>query len=127
MKDYKELMVWRKSVDLAIATDKVTETFPGAEKFGITAQMRRAATSLPANIAEGWGRGTPKEYIQFLLIARGSLMELETHATISRELHYLSQVNFGHLQEQFQEIGRMLNGLIRSLRSARSSSRATSP
>ena len=127
MKDYKELVVWKKSVDLAIGVYKVTGPFPDAERFGLTGQMRRAATSLPANIAEGWGRGTTKEYVQFLLIARGSLMELETHAIISRELHYLSQENFVELQAQIQEIGRMLNGLIQSLRSAKSSSRASGP
>ena len=119
MKDYKELGVWRKAVALAIATYKATAAFPDEEKFGLTAQMRRAAASIPANTAEGWGRGTTKGYIQFLLIARGSLMELETHAIIARELSYLSEEQFRNLQGQGQEVGRMLNGLVQSLRSTR--------
>jgi len=119
MKDYKELGVWRKAVALAIATYKATAAFPDEEKFGLTAQMRRAAASIPANTAEGWGRGTTKEYIQFLLIARGSLMELETHAIIARQLSYLSEEQFRNLQGQGQEVGRMLNGLVQSLRSTR--------
>jgi four helix bundle protein len=89
--NYKELEVWRKSVGLALATYKMTAAFPASERFGLTAQIRRAATSIPANIAEGWGRGTTKEDIHFLLIARGSLMEVETHAIISRGLAFLSE------------------------------------
>ena len=76
----------------------------------------RAATSVPANIAEGWGRGSTKEYIQFLLIARGSLMELETHMIITQKLRYLSQGQLGAIQKEVEEIGKMLNGLIQSLR-----------
>ena len=87
-----------------------------AEKFGLTAQIRRAATSVPANIAEGWGRGSTKEYIQFLLIARGSLLELETHMIITQKLRYLSQEQLGAIQKEVEEIGKMLNGLIQSLR-----------
>ena len=71
---------------------------------------------MPANIAEGWGRGSTKEYIQFLLIARGSLMELETHMIITQKLRYLSQGQLGAIQKEVEEIGKMLNGLIQSLR-----------
>ena len=71
---------------------------------------------MPANIAEGWGRGSTKEYIQFLLIARGSLMELETHMIITQKLRYLSQEQLGAIQKEVEEIGKMLNGLIQSLR-----------
>jgi four helix bundle protein len=124
MKDYKQLSVWQKTVDLAILIYNLSRKFPDDEKFGLTSQMRRAATSVPANIAEGWGRGTTKEYIQFLLIARGSLMELETHVIISRKLLYLSEEQFKDSQERVQEVGRMLNGLIHSLRSPRASSSA---
>lgn len=119
MKNYKELEVWKKSVGLALATYKVTNAFPASERFGLTAQIRRAATSVPANIAEGWGRGTTKEYIQFLLIARGSLMEVETHVIISRGLTFLTEQQSGDVQTQIQEIGRMLNGLIQALRKTR--------
>jgi len=116
VKNYKELDVWQKAVRLAIEVYRVTSRFPDAEKFGLISQLRRAATSIPANIAEGWGRGTTKEYIQFLLIARGSLMEVETHAIISRHLHYLGQEQLVALQRQIEEVGKMLNGLIQSLR-----------
>jgi four helix bundle protein len=118
LRNYKELEVWQKAVALALATYKSTDGFPNAEKFGLTAQIRRAATSVPANIPEGWGRGTTKEYIQFLLIARGSLMELETHAIIAHGLRYLSDADRANLTEQIQEVGRLLNGLIQSLRKA---------
>jgi four helix bundle protein len=119
VKNYKELEVWKKAVGLALTVYKETSAFPRSERFGLTGQMRRAATSVPANVAEGWGRGTTKEYIQFLLIARGSLMELETHVIMSRGLTFLSEQQSGELQIQIQEVGRMLNGLIQSLRKAR--------
>ncbi|MBZ5513777.1 MAG: four helix bundle protein [Acidobacteriia bacterium] len=117
VKNYRELEVWKKAVGLALTIYKETNAFPTSERFGLTGQMRRAATSVPANVAEGWGRGTTKEYIQFLLIARGSLMELETHVIMSRGLAFLlSERQSGELQSQIQEVGRMLNGLIQSLR-----------
>jgi len=116
LKSYKELEVWQKAVNLAIEVYQATDRFPDAEKFGLTAQIRRAATSVPANIAEGWGRGSTKEYIQFLLIARGSLLELETHMIITQKLRYLSQEQLGAIQKEVEEIGKMLNGLIQSLR-----------
>jgi len=118
VKNYKELDVWKKSVGLALALYKTTNRFPSSEKFGLTSQIRRAATSVPANIAEGWGRGTTKEYIQFLMIARGSLMEVETHIIISRGLAFLTEQQSEDVQTQIQEIGRMLNGLIQALRKA---------
>jgi four helix bundle protein len=95
---------------------KLTAHFPETERFGLTSQFRRAAASIPANIAEGWGRGSTKEYVQFLLIARGSLMELETHAIIARELTFLSQDQLTAIQNEVLEIGKMLNSLIQALR-----------
>ena len=116
MKSYEELDVWQKGVSLAIEVYKVTELFPRSEQFGLTGQIRRAATSIPANIAEGWGRGSTKEYIQFLLVARGSLLELETHLVISQKLNYVKEEQFEDLKMQTRRIGRMLNGLIQALR-----------
>ena len=116
MKNYKELGVWQMSIALAVQVCKMTGRFPDVEKFGLSSQMRRAATSVPANIGEGWGRGTTREYIQFLLIARGSLMELETHSIIAHQLEYLNEDHLNQFQRQIEEIGRMLNGLIRSLK-----------
>ena len=119
MRNYKELEVRQKAVTLAIEAYKATSHFPDAERFGLTSQIRRASTSIAANIAEGWGRGTTKEYIQFLLIARGSLMEFETHAIIGRKLNYVTHEQLGALQGQIEEVGKMLNGLIQPLRRAR--------
>jgi four helix bundle protein len=116
MKNYKELAVWQKAVSLSIEMYKMTKCFPDVEKFGLTSQLRRAATSIPANVAEGWGRGSTKEYIQFLMIARGSIMELETHCIIARKLSYLSSEQLDAMQTGIEEVGKMLNGLIQSLR-----------
>jgi four helix bundle protein len=121
MKDYKELTVWQKAVELVTQTYKATRAFPDAEKFGLTAQARRAVTSIPANIAEGWGRGSTKEYVQFLIVARGSLLELETHLIVSRNLGFLNPADLASVQRRLDEVGRMLNSLIRSLRSRTSS------
>ncbi len=119
VKNYKELEVWQKSVDLAVQSCRLTRRFPPDERFGLSAQIRGAATSVPANIAEGWGRGSTKEYIQFLTIARGSLTELETHTIIALKLQYLAKQDFETVQKQVEEIGKMLNGLIRALKAAR--------
>jgi four helix bundle protein len=119
VKNYKELGVWNKAVALAVQVCKMTKGFPPDERFALSAQVRRAATSVPANIAEGWGRGSTKEYIQYLLIARGSLMEVETHAVIAHQLQYLTRPQIESLQQQIEEIGKMLNGLIQALRSPR--------
>jgi|SRR5437667_272527 len=121
MKDYKELHVWQKAVGLVTETYKATRAFPDEEKFGLTAQARRAAASIPANIAEGWGRGTTKEYVQFLIVARGSLLELETHLIVSRNLGFLEPADLDSLNKNIHEVGRLLNSLIRSLRSRKSS------
>ena len=117
MKDYKELDVWKKAVRLATEVYKLTQGFPDNEKYGMISQMRRAGTSIPANIAEGWGRGSTKEYIQHLTIARGSLLELETHLIVARNLDYLSQAQLEDFEQPLQDIGKMLNRLIASLRS----------
>lgn len=116
MKDYKELEVWQNAVNLANSLYDVTETFPDAERFGLTIQAHRAATSVPANIAEGWGRGSTKEYVQFLLVARGSLLELETHLIIAHRLGYLSRVQSTAAQKQVESISMMLNRLSGALR-----------
>ena len=116
MKNYKELEVWQLAKEFATHVYKVTATFPGSERFGLTSQVRRAATSVPANIAEGWGRGTAREYIQFLLIARGSLMEVETHLIIAQELGYLRPEQLRTCQTLVERIGQMLNRLVQALR-----------
>ncbi|MCX5898343.1 MAG: four helix bundle protein [Proteobacteria bacterium] len=116
MKSYKELDVWQKAVSLAIDIYKIAEKFPHSEKFGLTSQIQRAVTSVPANIAEGWGRGSTKEYIQFLHIARGSLLELETHVIIAQKLDYLSNDQLNELSGSIEGIAKMLNRLINTLK-----------
>ena len=115
MKSYKELGVWQKSIDLVEQVYQVTSAFPLEEKYGLSSQSQRAATSIPANIAEGWARGTTKENIQFLKVARGSLMELETHLIVANRLKFLPEQKVQSLVGAIAEIGRMLNGLIKSL------------
>lgn len=112
MKDYKELEVWQKARRLAVDLYRVTECFPRSELFGLTAQIRRSATSVPANIAEGWGRGSTREYIQFLVVARGSLMELETHLLVAEDLGYLKPAQGEDSRSTIVSVGQMLNRLI---------------
>ena len=125
MKNYKELEVWQLAKTFAIELYKMTAAFPRAEQFGLTAQIRRAGTSVPANIAEGWGRGSAGEYIQFLLIARGSLMEAETHLIIANELGYLEPEQLKLCQGLVERIGQMLNRLVQALRNRRRSDSRT--
>ncbi|MBK8425542.1 MAG: four helix bundle protein [Lewinellaceae bacterium] len=102
MIDFKELDVWREAKHLAITTYKFTETLPKHELFGLTNQMRRAAVSMPSNIAEGNGRRTNKDKAQFLYTARGSLFELETQIVIAHELDYISDNALDSLNIQIQ-------------------------
>ena len=116
MKTYKELEVWEKGVELTIKIYKLTKSFPSQEKYALTSQMQKSAVSIPSNIAEGWGRGSTKEYIHFLLIARGSSMELETQIIIALKLDYLDNYQFKSLKENIQSILMMLNKLISKLK-----------
>ena len=117
MKNYKELEVWQKAIDLALELYKVTASFPAEERYGLASQIQRAGVSIPANIAEGWGRGSTKEYVQYLRISRGSLAELETHLIISQKLNYISETNIIDLHNKITTIGKMLNNLMKSLKS----------
>jgi len=116
IRSYQDLAVWKKAMQLVAQVYLLTKRFPREELHGLTSQMRRAAISIPTNIAEGWGRGSKKEYIQFLRIARGSLLELETLLAIARTLRYLSQEDMQAMLALVEEISRMLSGLIASLR-----------
>jgi four helix bundle protein len=115
--NYKELEVWKRSVALTAELYKLTSPFPDTERYGLTSQIRRAVTSIPANIAEGWGRGSTGEYVQFLTVARGSLMEVETHLIVACNLHFLSDVALAPFSKEIGEIGKMLNALIGALKS----------
>ncbi len=113
-RNYKDLLAWQKSMDLVEACYKLTMNFPATERYGLTDQLRRAAVSIPANIAEGQGRHYEAEFVRFLYIASGSLAELETHIYIAQRLGYLGLLETDQLLENAAEIGRMLNGLISS-------------
>lgn len=115
---YKDLVVWQKGIALAKATYQLTIKFPGEEKFGLVSQMRRAAVSIPSNIAEGQARHTTGEFIQFISHAEGSVAELETQFILSIELGFAKAENAKTAFVLLDEIRRMLNGLRRKLSGA---------
>jgi four helix bundle protein len=109
---YEDLRVWRRAMDLVREIYRSTACFPQQEIYGLTIQMRRAAVSVPSNIAEGKGRFSRKELLQFLFHARGSLLELQTQITIARELGFLPEIEGEKLERLASEVGRLLNGLV---------------
>lgn len=115
VESFKDLIVWKKGIELVNDIYKVTKKIPKEELYGLTSQIRKAAISIPANIAEGWGRGTTKNYIQFLEISRGSLFELNTLIIISYNQQYINKETCGEIENKLNEIGRMLNALITKL------------
>ena len=112
---YQDLTVWQKAMDLAEQCYRLTKTFPKAELFGMTSQIQRAAASVPANIAEGWGRNSTAEYMQFLRIAQGSIKELETHLLLSKLVELTQQTQIAPLLGLCTEVGKMINALRGSL------------
>jgi len=112
---YRDLIAWQKGIELVAAIYHVTQTFPKEELYGLTSQLRRAAVSIPSNIAEGQGRKSKAEFRHFLHNAAGSLMEVETQLTISAVLGYLSREKEADLLNRTNELGRIINGLILSL------------
>jgi four helix bundle protein len=115
---YKDLVAWRKAMDLVTEIYHATQLFPRDELYGLTNQLRRAAVSVPSNIAEGQARFSSKEFCHFLSLARGSRVEIETQLLIAQNLGYLSDRQSRPLFEQAAEMGRILNGLIASLKRA---------
>jgi four helix bundle protein len=115
LSSYRDLKVWQKGMELAVQCYQITSDLPASERFGLTSQIRRAAASIPANIAEGRARNHTKEFVQFLYIAHGSLAELETHLILGLKLKYFSDEIVGKMLGSAAEIGKMLNGLINSL------------
>lgn len=113
MQDHHRLVVWRKAMDLASMSYRVTESLPGDERFGLRAQMRRASVSIPSNIAEGAGRGSDGDFARFLRIAYGSACELETQALLARDVGVCPPGDLDHLIEATNEVRRMLNAMIR--------------
>lgn len=115
-KSYKELIVWQKSVDFCVALYAKTDDFPKSEIYGLTAQMRRCVVSIPSNIAEGQRRGHKLEFVQFLRISYGSAAELETQLLIAFKIGYLSRIDYQTLNNSLEEILKMLNKLIATIK-----------
>jgi len=115
VQSYRELIVWQKSMDLVRSVYELTKKFPNEERFGLSSQVRRAAVSVPSNIAEGQGRNSTKEFLRHLSISYGSLMETETQILIAEMQAYVTADECESLLLRSAEIGRMINGLAHSL------------
>ena len=115
VRNYSELIAWQKAMDLVQEIYRATKQFPKEELYGLTSQIRRAAVSVPSNIAEGQGRKFLKEFLHHLSIAYGSLREVETQVLIAGRLLYLDQQEVNRLMESSAEVGRLINGLTQSL------------
>ena len=116
MTSHKDLKVWQKGIELVKSIYEITQLFPSNEQLGLVSQMRRAAVSIPSNIAEGCGRNSDKELIHFLYIALGSASELETQIIISQELSFLQPEKSEQMQSLIFEIIKMISSLIKSIR-----------
>lgn len=119
VKQFRDLLVWQRAMEIAKMVYRVTKNFPKEEMFGLTSQMRRAAVSIPSNVAEGQGRLSDKAFSLFLGHARGSLFELETQAELAESFGYLNKNQFDELLASTNELGRMLNGLLNSMKDAK--------
>lgn len=117
MKDFRKLIVWEKAHALTLAVYRATNEFPKDEMFGLTSQIRRAAGSIPANIAEGCGRNGDPELRRFMQIAMGSASELEYHLLLAHDLRYIVDADYDLLAQNVEEVKRMLSGFIRRLKS----------
>lgn len=115
LRTYKELKIWQKSYQLCLDIYKASKGFPKEEAYGLTSQLRRAAVSVPSNIAEGYGRKTTPDYLRCLYIAYGSNCELETQVLLSGDLCYIDAEKLGILLDTIREVERMLKALIKSL------------
>ncbi len=113
---YRDLVAWQRAVELVVRVYRLTDTWPKKETYGLSSQAERAASSVPANIAEGQGLGTPKQFHHHLSIAYGSLCELETHLIVAQRLGYIDQVTLDDVINQSSNVARPLFGLMRSLK-----------
>lgn len=124
VQSYRDLIAWQKAIELADAVYRATSRFPAQEVYGLSSQIRRSAVSVPSNIAEGQAKLTTGEFMAFQSHARGSLAELETQMILAGRLGYMTDAVAGDLEQKAAEVGRLLNGLIASLR-AKKGRRAT--
>jgi four helix bundle protein len=114
---FKDLVVWQRSIELTVSVYQLTSAFPDSERFGLTNQMRRASVSIASNIAEGYGRATKGEYVQFLGHARGSCSELETQIVIAKKLGFGAPASLQTTESLCNDVGRLLGALMKSIRS----------
>ena len=119
MRDFRQIRVWAKAHSLTLEIYKTTAQFPREELYGLTSQLRRAAASIPANIAEGFGRGGNAELARFLQIGMGSAFEVEYHALLAKDLGFLGSTAHDRLESQIVEVKRMLAALLQKVRSDR--------
>jgi four helix bundle protein len=115
VQNYRQLIAWQKAMELVRLVYELTKKFPREELFGLTLQIRKAAVSIPSNIAEGQGRNSTKEFLHHLSIARGSLLETETQGLIADMQAYITPNELTGLLDKTAEVGRLINGLINSL------------
>jgi four helix bundle protein len=115
LQSFKDLAAWQKSMDLTVAVYDATKRFPPDERFGLTNQVRRAAFSVPSNIAEGQGRGPTNDFIRFLTIARGSLQEVDTQLILATRLGFLSDDAYRPISSLLTDVAKLIHGLIRSI------------
>jgi four helix bundle protein len=115
LKNYKDLKVWQKSYQLCLEIYRITAKFPKDERYGLTSQIRRAAVSIPSNIAEGYGRKTTLDYVRMLYISYGSVCELETQILLAGDLDFIEKGEMNQVENNIAEIERMLKALIKSL------------
>jgi len=116
MRDFHNLVVWQKSHALTLEVYRVSKQFPDEERFGLTSQIRRSSASVPANLAEGCGRGGEPEFARFAQIAMGSATEVEYHIVLAKDLAYIGENDFLSLTGSVQEVKRMLASLLRTVR-----------
>lgn len=115
VRSYRDLSAWQEAVDLAVECYRATRHMPPEERYGLTSQIRRAATSIPANIADGYGRNNTGDYAQFLRVAQGSLKELETHFIVAAKVGLIDPLVKDDILEQCEVVGRRLRPLLRSI------------
>lgn len=116
MKTFRDLLIWQKSMVLVTNCYTLSANFPKEEQFGLTSQIRRCSISIPSNIAEGFGRGTNKEYYRFLTISLGSLFEFQTQIEIAYNLNYIILENYNKLYEDSRELERMLASFMNKIK-----------
>ncbi|MGD9787493.1 MAG: four helix bundle protein [Sulfuricellaceae bacterium] len=115
IRDFRDLLIWQRAMDVARIVYRITESFPSSELYGLTSQLRRAAVSVPSNIAEGHGRESEREFGRFLRISRGSLAELQTQLILAEGLGYAGADSFLEINELIEELGRMMRGMQKAL------------